>query len=52
MLMYERQRCEFRVVLQKRARRLQERKVDNLQRNKELFQVNNNLQILLPIVIT
>ncbi|EUB64689.1 Voltage-gated hydrogen channel [Echinococcus granulosus] len=38
MLMYERQRCEFRVILQKRARRLQERKVDNLQRNKELFQ--------------
>ncbi|VUZ42094.1 unnamed protein product [Hymenolepis diminuta] len=36
MLMYERQRCEFRVVLQKRARRLQERKVDNLQRTKEL----------------
>ncbi|VDM18631.1 unnamed protein product [Hydatigera taeniaeformis] len=36
--MYERQRCEFRVILQKRARRLQERKVDTLQRNKELFQ--------------
>lgn len=39
MLMYERQRCEFRVVLQKRARRLQERKVDDLQRTKELYQV-------------
>ncbi len=41
MLMYERQRCEFRVALQKRARRLQERKVDTLQRDKELFQVIN-----------
>uniref|UniRef100_A0A5K3FQY6 Voltage-gated hydrogen channel 1 n=1 Tax=Mesocestoides corti TaxID=53468 RepID=A0A5K3FQY6_MESCO len=38
MLMYERQRCEFRVALQKRARRLQQRKVDSLQRCKELFQ--------------
>ncbi|KAM7541470.1 hypothetical protein Aperf_G00000038876 [Anoplocephala perfoliata] len=38
MLMYERQRCEFRVILQKRARRLQERKVDDLQRTKELYQ--------------
>lgn len=40
MLMYERQRCEFRVALQKRARRLQERKVDALQRVKELSEVN------------
>ncbi|BHF60452.1 Voltage-gated hydrogen channel 1 [Sparganum proliferum] len=38
MLMYERQRCEFRVTLQKRARRLEEKKVDNLEREKELQQ--------------
>nr|VZI44368.1 unnamed protein product [Spirometra erinaceieuropaei] len=38
MLMYERQRCEFRVTLQKRARRLGEKKVDNLEREKELQQ--------------
>uniref|UniRef100_A0A0X3PUC0 Voltage-gated hydrogen channel 1 n=1 Tax=Schistocephalus solidus TaxID=70667 RepID=A0A0X3PUC0_SCHSO len=38
MLMYERQRCEFRVTLQKRARRLEEKKVDILERDKELFQ--------------
>lgn len=52
MLMYERQRCEFRVVLQKRARRLQERKVDNLQRTKELQEVIFYLVPLLDSLTT